>query len=48
MLKFIVWEFIKYEGWESHQFDTLKKAEEFKNRLEKVCSNTYVLTINLD
>ena len=48
MYKYIVWEFVKHEGWEPHQFDTLKKAEEFKDRMEQVNSNEYVLTLNLN
>jgi len=44
MRRYIVWEFDKHEGWEPHQFDSLEKAEEFKSGLEKVCSNEYVLT----
>jgi len=50
MNKYIVWEFIKHEGWESHQFDSLVKAEEFKNRMEIFTfnDNEYILTLNLD
>jgi len=48
MRKYIVWEFVKHEGWEAHQFDTLEKAIEFKGKLEKVCSNEYILTVNLE
>ena len=35
MTNYIVWECIRHEGWEPHEFSTLKEADKFMNRNDK-------------
>ena len=35
MPNYIVWECIRNEGWEPHEFETLKQANKFINRSDK-------------
>jgi hypothetical protein len=35
MTNYIVWESIIHEGWEPHEFETLKQAEKYMNRSDK-------------